>query len=82
MVRPLGWKLAPLFDVNPNPLEKALSLNITENNNQKKLSLAMDTAKYYNLSFEKVRENTIRIAAVEEEIKHLEKTFAMLKFKC
>ena len=78
MVRPLGWKLAPLFDVNPNPLEKALSLNITENNNQKKLSLAMDTAKYYNLSFEKVRENTIRIAAVEEEIKQNLKKYHLI----
>ena len=59
-----GWKLAPLFDVNPNPFGKELSLNITENNNLKRLSLAMDTANYYNLSFEKARSNAIRIAQV------------------
>lgn len=62
-----GWKLAPLFDVNPNPLGKELSLNITENNNQKRLSLALDTAKYYNLSMEKAKENAIRIATVVKD---------------
>ena len=59
-----GWKLAPLFDVNPNPLGKELSLNITENNNQKKLSLALDTAKYYNLPLDKAKENAIRISTI------------------
>ena len=62
-----GWKLAPLFDVNPNPFGKELSLNITENNNLKRLSLAMDTANYYNLSFEKARSNAIRIAQVVKD---------------
>ena len=62
-----GWKLAPLFDVNPNPLGKELSLNITENNNQKRLSLALDTAKYYNLSLDKAKENAIRIATVVKD---------------
>ena len=59
-----GWKLAPLFDVNPNPFGKELSLNITENNNQKRLSLALDSAKYYNLSLEKAKNNAMRIATV------------------
>ena len=62
-----GWKLAPLFDVNPNPLGKELSLNITENNNQKRLSLALDTAKYYNLSMEKAKDNAIRIATMVKD---------------
>lgn len=69
-----GWKLAPLFDVNPNPLGKELSLNITENNNQKRLSLALDTAKYYNLSMEKAKENAMRIAiAVKDNWRNLAK---------
>lgn len=59
-----GWKLSPLFDVNPNPLGKELSLNITEDNNLKQLSLALDTAKYYNLPLEKAKNNATRIAAV------------------
>ena len=62
-----GWKLAPLFDVNPNPLGKELSLNITMNNNLKRLSLALDTAKYYNLSLTKAKENAIRIATVVKD---------------
>ena len=57
-------KLVPLFDVNPNPLGKELSLNTTENNNQKRLSLALDSAKYYNLSLEKAKNNAMRIATV------------------
>ena len=62
-----GWKLAPLFDVNPNPFGKELSLNISENNNQKRLSLALDTAKYYNLTLEKAKENASKIAAVVKD---------------
>lgn len=62
-----GWKLAPLFDVNPNPFGKELALNITENNNLKRLSLAMDTAKYYNLSFEKAKTNAIHIATIVKD---------------
>lgn len=52
-----GWHLAPLFDVNPNPLGTKLSLNITENNDQKHLSLILDTAKYYNISLDKAKQN-------------------------
>lgn len=58
-----GWKLSPLFDVNPNPRGKQLSLNITENNNLKLLSLVMDSAKYYDLDKSKAKENAIRIAS-------------------
>ena len=59
-----GWKLSPLFDVNPNPLGKELSLNITEDNNLKQISLALDTAKYYNLPLEKAKNNAARITDV------------------
>lgn len=45
-----GWHLSPLFDVNPNPEGKFLSLNITENNNAKNLELAFESAKYYGLN--------------------------------
>jgi len=62
-----GWKLSPLFDVNPNPIGNELSLNITEDNNLKNLSLALDTAKYYDLPFEKAKENAIRIATVVKD---------------
>lgn len=61
-----GWKLSPLFDVNPNPRGKQLSLNITENNNLKKISLALDTAKYYNLSSSKAKDNVTRITKIIE----------------
>lgn len=62
-----GWNLSPLFDVNPNPKGKELSLNISENNNLKRLYLALDTAKYYNLSFEKAKNNAIKIATIVKD---------------
>ncbi len=61
-----GWKLSPLFDVNPNPRGKQLSLNITENNNLKRISLALDTAKYYNLTASKAKDNVTRITKAIE----------------
>ena len=44
-----GWHLSPLFDVNPNPDGRFLSLNITENDNTKSVDLLLETAKYYGL---------------------------------
>ena len=44
-----------------------MSLNITENNNLKKLTLALDTAKYYNVPPDKAKDNVSRISAVVKQ---------------
>ena len=45
-----GWRLSPVYDLNPQPAGAGLSLNIDETSNALDLSLAMDTAKYFRLS--------------------------------
>ena len=46
----LGWRLSPLFDVNPNIYGNTLSLNINKNDNTINFDLALETAKYYNIT--------------------------------
>lgn len=52
-----GWKLAPAYDVNPNPLGTGLHLNISETDNSLSLDLARDVAEYFRLK--KVEAGTI-----------------------
>lgn len=44
-----GWRLSPLFDVNPSPWGAALSLNITENNNSIDPALALEVAEHFRI---------------------------------
>ena len=41
ILAPTGWRLSPLFDVNPIPSGDRLSLNVSENDNSIDLALAM-----------------------------------------
>ena len=45
-----GWRLSPMYDVNPNPFGDTLSLNVSKNDNSMDLSLALETASYYDLT--------------------------------
>lgn len=47
-----GWRLSPLYDVNPVPCGDELSLNVNDRDNSISLELAVDAAPYYNLSKE------------------------------
>ncbi len=44
-----GWRLSPLFDVNPQAGATSLSLNITENENQIDIELVREVAPYFRL---------------------------------
>lgn len=44
-----GWRLAPLFDVNPVPFGDRLSLNVSEYDNTIDLHLALEVAEYFGL---------------------------------
>lgn len=46
---PDGWKLAPAFDVNPNPDKREHVLNIDESDNRPDLDLVLQTAEWYEL---------------------------------
>lgn len=45
-----GWRLSPMFDVNPIPFGDTLSLNVSSESNLIDVHLAIDTAMYYGLS--------------------------------
>lgn len=44
-----GWRLSPLYDVNPIPYGDALSLNVSQDDSSISLELALNTAKYYGI---------------------------------
>lgn len=50
LLMPTGWKLSPLFDVNPVPSGDRLSLNVSEFDNSIDLALAIEVAAYFGLS--------------------------------
>lgn len=45
-----GWRLSPAYDMNPNEMGNGLTLNVSENINEQDLSLALSTAKHYQLN--------------------------------
>ena len=53
-----GWKISPLYDVNPIEDGEELSLNVTETDNRISMDLAISTAKYYGIS-EEVAKNIV-----------------------
>lgn len=44
-----GWRLSPLYDVNPVPGEKKLSLNVTEDNAAIDPEVALEAAPFFGL---------------------------------
>lgn len=59
-----GWKLSPLYDVNPVPYGDELSLNVNEDDNRISISLAIATAKQFGLQEEQAKaiaENMIAV---------------------
>lgn len=49
MLHDQGWKLAPAYDLNPDPDGRGLSLNINEDDNALDLALALEVAPYFQL---------------------------------
>ncbi|MCX6876776.1 MAG: HipA domain-containing protein [Verrucomicrobia bacterium] len=49
LLGPGGWRLSPLFDVNPTPWGTALALNITESSNLLDLVLALEVAPHFRI---------------------------------
>lgn len=44
-----GWRLSPLYDVNPDPGGEMLSLNVSEESNLIDIGLAVETSHYYGI---------------------------------
>jgi len=49
MLSPQGWRLAPAYDVNPNPHGMGLSLNISMNDNAQDFALVLAVAPYFRV---------------------------------
>jgi serine/threonine-protein kinase HipA len=49
LLAPLGWRLSPAYDMNPNEIGTGLTLNISENSNEQDIALALETAHLYQL---------------------------------
>ena len=58
-----GWRLSPLYDVNPIPYGEYLSLNVSEEDNTIDFDLAIDTAEYYGISDKEAIKITKEISA-------------------
>ena len=50
LIKDRGWKLSPMFDVNPVPYGNELSLNVSETDNSIDLKLALETAVNFGVS--------------------------------
>ena len=44
-----GWRLSPLYDVNPVAEGDELALNVSEEDNRISVDLAIETAHYYGI---------------------------------
>lgn len=50
IMTPNGWRLSPLYDVNPVPEGDCLALNVNGEDNSISVGLAVETAKYFGIS--------------------------------
>lgn len=70
-----GLTLSPIFDINPNPYDKFMSLNITDTDNTKCLKNVMDSAKHYGLSISDAKNIAINFAnTIKNNWKEIAKT--------
>lgn len=51
-----GWVLSPAYDINPNEFGRALSLNISEDDNALDIDLALEVSEYFRLSEKRAEE--------------------------
>lgn len=62
-----GWKLSPMYDTNPVPYGDTLSLNVSETDNSISIDLALESAKYYELSNDEAIEISNSILSTVKE---------------
>jgi len=56
-----GWILSPAYDVNPEPLNKGLTLNVSETDNSLNIDLARDVAESFRLNKKEAEANIKKI---------------------
>ena len=58
-----GWRLAPAYDMNPNPQGAGLTLNIAGNDNRLDLALALEAADSFRLTLPEAKAQMAAIRA-------------------
>jgi serine/threonine-protein kinase HipA len=59
-----GWKLSPLYDVNPVPYGDTLSLNVSKDDNSIDIDLALETASFYDIASSDAKEMAHEILSI------------------
>lgn len=73
-----GWRLSPLYDVNPTPYGNTLSLNVDWNDNSISLELALSCANYFGLAHqEAIKESENIIQIVKDNWTQLAKQYGL-----
>jgi serine/threonine-protein kinase HipA len=62
-----GWRLSPLYDVNPIPYGEYLALNVSEDDSSIDFDLAIETAEYYGISRKEAEKIVKEISATVRE---------------
>ena len=58
-----GWRLSPLYDVNPIPYGEYLALSVSEDDSAISFALAIETARYYGISRKEAEKMVNEISA-------------------
>ena len=58
-----GWRLSPLYDVNPVEEGDELALNVSETDNRISIELALETAHYYGIKMANAKQMATEILA-------------------
>ncbi len=73
-----GWRLSPLYDVNPTAEGDALSLAVSENDNRISIPLAIETASYYGIGITDAKRMASEIlTTVKENAERLAKQYGL-----
>jgi len=62
-----GWTLSPMYDVNPNIYGNSLSLNVSTDDSSVNFELAIETAKYYDISLDEAKSIVAEISGIVSE---------------
>lgn len=64
LLTPAGWRLSPMFDVNPEPKGNFLSLNVTLDDSRMDPALAIEAASFFGFSKDEAAKEAKRILTV------------------
>jgi len=67
LLKEYGWTLSPMYDVNPDIYGNMLSLGVNENDCSINFELAVETAKYYDISIQEARRTVADIKKIISE---------------